>query len=238
MTDSERAQVDVAALVDERRRYEGWLAALEARRDRTPPHVYERVEADYRSRLQRVTEQLASHRSVLTDERGSVESRLSLLAAEAKMRGDEKAELELRVAVGEVAAAEAANALQTLTRTLDQLSGERQSLERRQSEITELLSDQAPRVTVSSATEPGKAAPAPAPSAPSPPPEARPASMAESVKSEPAAPAPPLRPHPPLNARPSGVTEISKSLKCSECGGMNYPTEWYCERCGAELAAL
>lgn len=29
-----------------------------------------------------------------------------------------------------------------------------------------------------------------------------------------------------------------RSLKCGECGTMNLPTEWYCERCGAELAAL
>jgi hypothetical protein len=34
------------------------------------------------------------------------------------------------------------------------------------------------------------------------------------------------------------VNEQTKTLKCNECGGMNYPTEWYCERCGAELAAL
>jgi len=30
----------------------------------------------------------------------------------------------------------------------------------------------------------------------------------------------------------------AKTLKCTECGSMNRPTEWYCERCGAELAAL
>ena len=30
----------------------------------------------------------------------------------------------------------------------------------------------------------------------------------------------------------------AKTLKCSDCGSMNYPTEWYCERCGAELSAL
>ena len=30
----------------------------------------------------------------------------------------------------------------------------------------------------------------------------------------------------------------AKTLKCGECGTMNLPTEWYCERCGAELAAL
>jgi hypothetical protein len=42
----------------------------------------------------------------------------------------------------------------------------------------------------------------------------------------------------PIVLRTSGQTEQSKTLKCSECGAMNYPTEWYCERCGAELAAL
>ncbi len=33
-------------------------------------------------------------------------------------------------------------------------------------------------------------------------------------------------------------TEQVKTLKCQECGTMNYPTEWYCERCGGELAAM
>jgi hypothetical protein len=30
----------------------------------------------------------------------------------------------------------------------------------------------------------------------------------------------------------------AKTLKCADCGSMNYPTEWYCEKCGAELASL
>ena len=34
------------------------------------------------------------------------------------------------------------------------------------------------------------------------------------------------------------TSEAAKSLKCGECGAMNYPTEWYCERCGGELAAM
>lgn len=37
-------------------------------------------------------------------------------------------------------------------------------------------------------------------------------------------------------ARPS--TASPRTLKCGECGTMNRPTEWYCERCGAELADL
>jgi hypothetical protein len=32
--------------------------------------------------------------------------------------------------------------------------------------------------------------------------------------------------------------EPIRTLKCRECGTMNLPTEWYCESCGAELAAL
>lgn len=33
-------------------------------------------------------------------------------------------------------------------------------------------------------------------------------------------------------------TEQAKTLKCPECGTPNYPTEWYCERCGGELATM
>ena len=34
------------------------------------------------------------------------------------------------------------------------------------------------------------------------------------------------------------TSQAIKTLKCQECGTLNYPTEWYCERCGGELAAL
>jgi hypothetical protein len=42
----------------------------------------------------------------------------------------------------------------------------------------------------------------------------------------------------PIVLRAAGAIAQTKTLKCTECGAMNYPTEWYCERCGAELAAL
>ncbi len=41
-----------------------------------------------------------------------------------------------------------------------------------------------------------------------------------------------------LGIRSSDAVEQPKTLKCPECGTMNYSSEWYCERCGAELAAI
>lgn len=38
--------------------------------------------------------------------------------------------------------------------------------------------------------------------------------------------------------RTNGVTDQAKTLRCTECGTMNFPTEWYCERCGGELATF
>lgn len=53
----------------------------------------------------------------------------------------------------------------------------------------------------------------------------------------PSAPAAPPTPVPTGEGRPSTSTG-QRTLKCGECGTMNRPTEWYCERCGAELADL
>jgi len=35
-----------------------------------------------------------------------------------------------------------------------------------------------------------------------------------------------------------GSVAQTKTLKCAECGALNYPSEWYCERCGAELTNI
>src|SRR5262245_45992408 len=53
-------------------------------------------------------------------------------------------------------------------------------------------------------------------------------------------PTPQARPATPAAAeREERVAQpMAKTLKCAECGSLNRPTEWYCERCGAELAAL
>ena len=42
----------------------------------------------------------------------------------------------------------------------------------------------------------------------------------------------------PLKEQATPTKGSAKTVKCAECGAPNLPTEWYCERCGAELAAL
>ena len=327
MTDSNRSLSELPGLLAERRRYESWLVALDARRETTPGHVFERVQADYRSRLGRVTEQLEAHRHIVEEERASVQSRLSLLQAEERMRRDERAELELRSHVGELIGEEAGTAFKTVDDAIERLLTEKSGLQARIDELATLLDDQpqAGRWSPELSTAP-VASPA---NEPRPPASERPASERhaperaperhsgerKATETQPAAvrpstpPAPAPKPAPqatdpsfdelaflntvvgagdasqtlvaqsrrdaslvrderaaesllsgvgdakggaPSNEAPlaanvtanqpitlrATASEQTKTLKCNECGGMNYPTEWYCERCGAELAAL
>jgi hypothetical protein len=52
--------------------------------------------------------------------------------------------------------------------------------------------------------------------------------------------APSSAPNPAAAAGGGGkaASGVAKTLKCGECGTLNRPTEWYCERCGAELAGV
>lgn len=297
MTDADRSLNEVPALLEEKRRYESWLAGLEARRETTPQHVFDRVLSDYRGRLQRVEERLASHAQAIDSERASLQSRLSLLAAEEQLRRDERAELELRSHVGELAGDEATSAFRAVDDALELLVKERDDLQRKIDELSALLLNRPAESSAppSQAAEQEAAAPSEPPKAPTPsfdelaflstvvgpdnaPKAAAQAPAQESTPapspapvSEPEAPPPaaaaverdvsdaesllagigdsresgsdaPLAANVPANTpiklRTSGAIEQSKTLKCTECGAMNYPTEWYCERCGAELAAL
>ena len=93
---------------------------------------------------------------------------------------------------------------------------------------------------------------APEPS-PEPKPEPRPERAPESRKGDQPFPVPVAHlvpeineARPPARASKSGVfsaAEVAdeaarKTLRCTECGTLNLPTEWYCEKCGAELSAF
>jgi hypothetical protein len=68
-------------------------------------------------------------------------------------------------------------------------------------------------------------------------PPRRPSGPVAAVTSAP----PPRAPEPSVQTAPAAgkaAAAVAKTLKCGDCGTLNRPTEWYCERCGAELAGV
>ena len=92
----------VTALFEERQRFEAWLSLLESKRASTPAHIFERVYADYASRLAQVIEELGSHRAALQELERSYMDRITTLDADDAKNRDEALEAELRSTVGEL----------------------------------------------------------------------------------------------------------------------------------------
>jgi len=273
-------QMDVlSALLDEKRRFEGWLAQLESRRDAAPSHVVERVRGDYSERLRGVTDQLRGRASELEASASELASRIATLVADETSRRDARAETELRSAVGELSEDAAAHALAQCDEDITRLSTDRGSLGAELARIQDILLQVQPPAPPAPAPRQVTEVPVTAAAPGSPRPAFDELAFLQSVvktkegsASHAPAPSPlddPLRvpapdylPPPSLAARrptteeanavrvpsltPEGMasffkdvpTEQVKTLKCQECGTMNYPTEWYCERCGGELAAM
>jgi len=284
---------DLNALLEERARYEKWIAQLTAKREQTPPHVFERVRSDYAGRLDTVMNQLRSRGQSLEATTSSLEERTNALASEESLRRDARAEIELRAMVGEYSQERANAELAACDADIGRLESERSSSTaelRRLQEILALINKPdrpaaaAPAATSRplgapvprsdgdstlnelaflnsvidapvSAPAPARApAPAPAPvpvappvaapvvaeAAPSPVDDVPMVTMLEAAEREAAPPREQtLRQAAGTPSFLRGLpTEQVKTLKCQECGTMNYPTEWYCERCGGELAAM
>jgi hypothetical protein len=369
----------VSALYEERQRFEAWLSALEAKRATTPVHIYTRVHADYGARLQRVVEELRTHRTALQETESTLIDRLTALDGEESKHRDEAAEAELRATVGELASGQFTEVTERTSGAIATVNEERGRLQAELSQLRHLLdvgtaplpanaetakspraessAHEAQRLRLVDSGAPASApvpnappAPTPAdwelsfenalgggPAAPSPrtsgaraaekapekpaesnpfddleflktmvdrnsgehgivsgtreqgiasgtreqgsgsrehpsEPAASPTSAPEPLQTMPMSPPVKQRPQPPVPVVASGLPLIMpdapapprveprfpqsgsrdsvpsylkesppeqvKTLKCQECGTLNYPTEWYCERCGAELAAL
>ncbi len=354
----------ITALLQERQRYEQWLAGLESRRASTPTHVYARVRADYEGRLSRVIDELGGRTAELRQVVDALSSQVATLQDEETAKRDLQSEAELRAAVGEYSAEQWHEVSQTSQAELARLAALKADASSELAQVQQLLNMASVRRTApppppALAAAGGPSAPMPAsqpqsPAAPRParpgepatgsrsmgrpgepltggrtaprpetfdelaflhsvvepkppaavggtpraagepstrppvvPPPApaaaapvapRPAAQAPEVAQPAAAPAPvkpvpppppPPRPSvtppdaailnttlPPPTGKPEPVrrgvmdsesvpiflrdvpSEQVKTLKCAECGTMNYPTEWYCERCGGELAAM
>jgi hypothetical protein len=265
---------NVASLMAERARFESWLAALEARRDSTPAHIYQRVHGDYALRLQKVVDELLGHMSEIEAAAKTLAERLGELErAEAKHR-DERSEAELRATVGELSADAYDEILQRTDEATASIALERTQASVELTRLREVLALNAPRgataregITREVRAPSGQVTPVPRtptggvgfdeleflksvvdsrgrPVNPTPS-SARPASAPEAAESNPFGLGLPSEPsHAPRQSTqvPSFLKDVPseqvKTLKCQECSTMNYPTEWYCERCGAELAAL
>lgn len=283
MTNSLSTSMDaLSALLEERRRYETWLAQLDARRSETPGHVFDKVRADYDHRLRGVTDQLRARAAEVEGALENLTERVNTLQAEENARRDERAEAELRSAVGEYHPEHSRELLARCDEEIGRISSERGALAAELTKMQEILSlarrpvESAPRAAAAAPaappipaasqvdgtgafdelkflesvvhTEPPPAAAA-APPAPAAPPDllSMPVGRSAAAAAEPLqgrhgnapsrlASTTPSRNTPPfLKDMP---TEQVKTLKCQECGTMNYPTEWYCERCGGELAAM
>ena len=340
MSDSNNWMDALNALMEERNRYEQWLAQLDARRNTTPTHVFARVRADYDSRLTKVLDQLAGRATELQSTASTLAEKVAALYADESTLRDERAEAELRAMVGEFSLDHARDAMQRCDEAISSLGAERAQVGAELGRVQEILAvavrpptppqGEEPVIPIEAlaparAAAPPAASPAPVrqaarptpqPQAPPPPPPVRPVpssgfdelAFLQSVVDRPAptrpadvahaAPTPRAENRPEIRAEhaparaamiepadvevPAGLngaarrgaaptpvltstplvekevqhpdssltpgsipaflkdvpTEQIKTLKCQECGTMNYPTEWYCERCGGELAAM
>ena len=335
MTDARTKQIsEIEGLLAERRKYEQWLVQLEQRKETTPSHVFVKVHRDYTARLTEAQHKLSSETGAVHALASELEESLKKQERQISERSDERAEAELRAAVGEFAGKEWDKLRGKLDSAIAELTGERDGIQRELDTLRALLNEAAPaaggeakrdiddiaflrsvlgrstpyssgaapvvndapvaersptaaRVSVPVERRPSVEIGTPiaeAPTAPNTAPEpvveaprasapaprvssassARPSSANAAVTAAPSAPPRPSVPElfamPEVPEEPSGprgtddmkpsrpsgtfgqatprTSEAVKSLKCQECGTLNYPTEWYCERCGGELAAF
>lgn len=292
------------ALIAERQQYEQWMSTLDAKREGTPEHVFERVQADYRSRLDRVVTEIRSHAEELQLSISTLSSRLVEVAREEDTRREGLQEAELRAAVGEYEPDQWRQIKTEAEAAIEKIAADRESLDSQLGELRSIqkLSEMGPGVSTESIGGPPQlvdiAVASPEPSREpetqaterrtEPVPQESPAAGSLGHRSgtaaagrpvqEPVAAAPPAKPEPitepsshdaslepvasaasaaasaagkprSMKSPTGGVSAVrsrseaarpdaAKTLKCPECGTANYPTEWYCERCGGELATM
>src|SRR6202521_3665901 len=102
MAEKEPVSLDALnGLLKERQRYEEWLAALEEKRASTPDSVYQRVQADYQTRLREVSGKLAERAGELRENIDVLASKLEEVSRQETQQREARQEAELRAAVGE-----------------------------------------------------------------------------------------------------------------------------------------
>jgi hypothetical protein len=170
-----RSQAAVESLLDERLQYQEWIEKLTVPGAAgAPSPVVERVRADYQSRLDNVTRQLARHEGDLETALAEAETRRDLAAGQRTARQDVLAEAVLRHEVGEHDDEKFAALSAEHTSVLSQLAEDVESADRDITRLEEILGLIA-RVLPESAPPPS------APAAPDAPAAAAPLADAEAL---------------------------------------------------------
>lgn len=280
MAEKEPVSVDALnGLLKERQRYEEWLAALEAKRSSTSDSVYQRVQADYQTRLREVSGKLAERAGELRENIHALTSKLEDVSRQENQQREARQEAELRAAVGEYTDKQWKEIGGAWDKELARLVKDKNSLEAQLNELNRIFALSVKEAAAAALQRPeaqdGARAPIspviPRPAISEAPTSTLPARV-EPSSQRPQAPAttptpagtrspfdqfPVLRPGEGTASPPAGRTAVAtppavpksggaqdprseqhKTLKCPECGAANYPTEWYCERCGGELATM
>ncbi len=275
----------IEALLEQRAKFEQWLAKLDSAGNKAPPAVRQKVRADYEMRLRGVIDRLRGHSATIADELQRHQVSQGDLDAQRKQAEEELAEAEVRHTVGEFTDDEWSRISQESDRHLNGLRDQLKTVGQEIARLAEVQALIAAPVRSSGATVPAPAAEEAIERSPLPPPPADPVAEApppqkpapkpppprareqdhasaagdelaflKSVANEDAKPAASRRPSNPgatgsaqgsraVETAPAptgkaGAPGVAKTLKCGECGTLNRPTEWYCERCGAELAGV
>lgn len=310
---------EIAALLADRQRIQGWLERLSRSSGSAPEGVRRRVRADYEARLTEVVTRLGSFSATLSESLQGVRSRQAELEGQRGLVEEALAEAELRHAVGEFTDGQWEELARDHGGRIDALSAEIGGLAEEAGRLADVLAQVAPPEPEAAAQDDSFAAGEDPASGTGATPEddldievievgevqdrtsgshsigdeGEDLSVMEPVRQVPveaprftpkpgAEPRPRERPVPrtlrfPVPPLPSetgaaspvdemtflksvtlesgtaprerggegrgvrgtrGGNTAAKTLKCTECGAMNRPTEWYCERCGAELAAV
>ena len=293
MAEKEPVSLDALnGLLKERQRYEEWLAALEAKRASTSESVYQRVQADYQTRLREVSGKLAERAGELRENIDALTLKLEDVSRQETQQREARQEAELRAAVGEYTDKQWKEIGGAWDKELGRLVKEKNALDAQLMELNRIfalsvkekqsaaamqrsgpqsaaaidrsasqdgahapISPVVPRAAIPeppTLNPPSRIEPAPAPRTQAPAPGAQPGNSRSPFDQFPV-----LRPNANPGPPPSGTTAVAtppsvpksggaqdprseqhKTLKCPEFGAANYPTEWYCERCGGELATM
>jgi hypothetical protein len=259
-------EVTIEELLEQRTQYEEWLAKLDASGDKAPPAVRQRVRGDYQARLQGVLEQLRGRGASINEELERQHARQAELDRERRAAEEALAEAEVRHAVGEYTQDEWRRLSEESKREIEQLRSQLRSIGAEITRLTQIQAViTAPRGSAPSAPPSRPTRPEVVEQAPL---ATHVAEPMEEMEEQPEPAAPPvdelafLKSVGPEESRSPGrrtsspgmqapvapavqtavpsvsKAGVAKTLKCGECGTLNRPTEWYCERCGAELAGV